>query len=91
MLETKFGSIYLIAESQVNTMRNQQTGRKNNSKALVRFSTTITNVVSVLRLCNYEGYVSDLRSSATLKIAIEMLLPNLKAKWWFYVDETDED
>ena len=72
-------------------MRNQQTGRKNNTKALVRFLTTITNVVSVLRLYNYEGYESDLRSSATLKIAIEMLLPNLKEKWWFYVDETDED
>ena len=32
-----------------------------------------------------------MRSSATLQIAIEKLRPNLKEKWWFYVDETNED
>ena len=29
-------------------------------------------------------------SSATLQIAIEKLPPNLKEKWWFYVEETKE-
>ena len=58
------------------------------SKALVSYSSTISNVVSVLKHYKYEG---DLRSSATLQIAIEKLPPTLKEKWWFYVDETNED
>ena len=58
------------------------------SKALVSYSKTISNVVSVLKHYKYEG---DLRSSATLQIAIEKLPANLKEKWWFYVDETNED
>ena len=31
-----------------------------------------------------------MRSSATLQIAIEKLPPNLKEKWWLFVDETNE-
>ena len=80
---------YLIVEAQLNTLlRNQQAIRMHDSKALVSFSTTITNVASVPKHYKLEG---DLRSSATLPIAIEKLPPNLKEKWWFYVDETSED
>ena len=80
---------YLIVEAQLNTLlRNQQAIRMHDSKALVSYSTTISNVASVLKHYKYEG---DLRSSATLPIPIEKLPPNLKEKWWFYVDETNED
>ena len=88
LLERRFGRPYLIIEAQLNTLRNQQAIRMHDSKALVSYSTTISNVVSVLKHYKYEG---DLRSSATLQIAIEKLPPNLKEKWWFYVDETNED
>ena len=58
------------------------------SKALLSYSTTISKVVSVLKHCKYEG---DMRSRATLQIATEKLPPNLKEKWCFYVDKTNED
>ena len=88
LLEGRFGQPYLIVEAQLNTLRNQQVIRMHDSKSLVCYSTTISNVVSVLKHYKYEG---DLRSGATLQIAIEKLPPNLKEKWWFYVDETNED
>ena len=88
LLERRFGRPYLIVEAQLNTLRNQQAIRMHDSKALVSYSTTFSNVVSVLKHYKYEG---DLRSSATLQIAIEKLPPNLMGKWWFYVDETNED
>ena len=58
------------------------------SKLLVSYSTTINYVVSVLKHYKYEG---DLRFSSPLQIAAEKFPPNLKEKWWFYVDETNED
>ena len=48
----------------------------------------MSDVVSVLKHYKYEG---DLQSSTTLQIAIEKLPHNLKEKWWFYVDGTNED
>ena len=73
LLELRFGRPYV--EAHFNTLRNQQASRKHDSKVLVSFSTTISNVVSVLNYYKYEG---DLRSSATLQIAIEKLPPKLK-------------
>ena len=87
-LERKFGRPYLIVEAQFNTLQNQQAIQMLDSKALVSFSATISNVVSVLKNYKYEG---NLQSSATLQITIEKFPPSLKEKWWFYVDETVED
>ena len=70
LLERRFGRPYLIVEAQLNTLRNQQAIRMHDSKALASYSTTISNVVSAVRNYKYEG---DLRSSATLQIAIEKL------------------
>ena len=88
LLERRFGRPYLIVEAQLNTLRVHQAIRMHDSKVLVIYSTTISNIVSVPKHYKYEG---DLRSSATLQIAIEKLPPNLKEKWWFYVDKTNED
>ena len=44
-----------------------------NSKALVSYSTTIRNVVSVLKRYKHDG---DMRSSTKLQIAIENMLCN---------------
>ena len=59
-----------------------------NSTAIIIYSITISNLFNVLKQYNYE---SDLRSSSTLQVAIEKLLPNLKEKWFFFVDEYQED
>ena len=53
------------------------------STAIINYSITISNQVNVLKQYNYE---SDLRSSS-----IEKLPPNLKEKWFFFVDECQED
>ena len=77
LLERRFGRPYLIVEAQFNTLLNRRAIRMLDSKALVNYSTTISNVVSVLKHYKYEG---DLRSNATRQIAIEKLPPNLKEK-----------
>ena len=59
-----------------------------NSTAIIIYSITISKLVNVLKQYNYEG---DLRSSSTLQVAIEKLLPNLKEKWFLFVEECQED
>ena len=62
--------------------------RIRDSTATIIYSKTISNLVNVLKQYNYEG---DLRSSSTLQEAIEELPLNLKEKWFFFVDECQED
>ena len=59
-----------------------------NSTAIINYSVTISNIANVLEQYIYEG---DLRSSSTLEVAIEKLPQNLKEKWFFFVDECQED
>ena len=87
-LEWRFDRHYLTVEAQLNTLRNQQAIQMHDSKLLVSYSTTINYVVSFLKHYKYEG---DLRFSSSLQIAAGKFPPNLKEKWWFYVDETNED
>ena len=58
------------------------------STAIINYSITVSNLVNVLKQYNYEG---DLRSSSKLQVAIEKLPPNLKEKWFFFVDECQQD
>ena len=69
-------------------LRKQQPIRMHDSTAIIDYSITIRNQVNVLKQYNYEG---DLQSSSTLQVAIEKLPPNLKEKWFFFVDECQED
>ena len=69
-------------------MRKQQPIRMHDSTAIINYSITISNLVNVLKQYNYEG---NLRSSSTPQVAIEKLPPNLKKKWFFFVDECQED
>ena len=88
LLGRKFGRPYLIVDAQLNILRKQQPIRMHDSTAIINYSITISNLVSVLKQCNYEG---NLRSSSTLQVATEKLPPNLKEKWFFFVDECQED
>ena len=88
LLGRKFGRPYLIVDAQLNILRKQQPIRKHDSTAIINYSITISNLVNVLNQYNYEG---DLRSSSTLQVAIEKLPPNLKEKWFFFVDECQKD
>ena len=88
LLGRKFGRPYLIVDTQLNILRKQQPIRMHDSTAINNYSITISNLVNVLKQYNYEG---DLRSSSTLQVAIEKLPPNLKEKWFLFVDECQED
>ena len=87
LLGRTFGQPYPNVDAQLNTLRKQQPIRMHDSTAKINYS-TISNLVIVLKQYNYEG---DLRSSSTLQVAIEKLPPNLKEKWFFFVDECQED
>ena len=78
LLERRFGRPYLIVEAQLNNLRSRQAIQMHNSKTLVSYSTTISNVFSVLKHYKYCG---DLECSTTLQIASEKLPTNLKEKW----------
>ena len=69
-------------------MRKQQPIRMQDSTAINNYSKTISNLVNVLKQYNYAG---DLRSSLTLQVAIKKLPLHLKEKWFFFVDECQED
>ena len=88
LLGRKFGRPYLIVDAQLSMLRKQQPIRMHDSTAIINYSITINNLVNVLKQYNYEG---DLQSSSTLQVAIEKLPPNLKEKWFFFVDECQED
>ena len=88
LLGRKFGQPYLIVDVQLNTLRKQQPIRMHDSTAIISYSLTISNLVNVLKQYNYAG---DLRSSSTLQVAVEKLSPNLKEKWFFFVDECQKD
>ena len=88
LLGRKFGRPYLIVDAQLNILRKQQPIRMHDSTAICNYSITISNLVNVLKQYNYED---DLRSCSTLPVAIEKLPPNLKEKWFFFVDECQED
>ena len=77
LLGRKFGRPYLIVDAQLNILRKQQPIRTHDSTAIINYSITISNLVNVLKHCNFEG---DLRSSSTLQGAIEKMPPNLKKK-----------
>ena len=88
LLGRKFGRPYLIVDAQLHMLRKQQSIRMHESTAIINYSITISNLVNVLKQYNYEG---DLQSNSTLQVAIEKLHPNLKEKWFFFVDECQED
>ena len=88
MVKLNFLGSYLIVEAQLTTFWNRPATRMHDSEALAGYSTTITNVVSVFKHYKFKG---GLPSSATRQFAIKKLPPNQKEKWWFYVDETNEN
>ena len=69
-------------------LRKAEPFKAHDSAALINFSVIVSSFVNVLKEYKQLG---DLKSSSTLRMAVEKLPPILKEKWWFYVDEKDED
>ena len=88
LLGRKFGRPYLIVDAQLNLLRKHQPIRMHDSTAIIISLITISNLVNVLKQYHFEG---EQRSSSTLQMAIEKLPPKLREKWFFFVDECQED
>ena len=78
----------MITHAQLESLRKASQVKPHYSTGLVSFSVIVSNFVNVLKDYNQIG---DLQSSWTLLMALDKLPQVLKEKWWFYVDDKDED
>ena len=88
ILERKFGWPHVIMDAQLGSLRKASQVKPHDSTSLISFSVIVSNFVSVLK--EYK-HIGDLQSSSTLYMAVDNLPQVLKEKWWFYVDDKDED
>ena len=88
ILERKFGRSHVIIDAQLESLRKASQVKPHNSTGLISFSVIVSNFVNVLK--EYKQ-IGDLQSSSTLYMAVDKLPQVLKEKWWFYVDDKDED
>ena len=88
ILERKFGRPHVIIDAQLESLRKANQVKPHDSTSLINFSVIASNFVNVLK--EYK-HIGDLQSSSTLYMAVDKLPQVLKEKWWFYVDDKDED
>ena len=88
ILERKFGRTRVIIDAQLESLRKAIQVRPPDSTDLISFSVIVSNFVYVLK--EYKQ-IGNLQSSLTLYMAVDEQPQVLKEKWWFYVDEKDED
>ena len=87
-LEKKFGRPHVIIDAKQESLRKANHVKPHDSTCLISFSVIVSNFVNVPK--EYKQ-IGDLQSSSTLYMAVDKLPQNLKDKWWFYVDDKDED
>ena len=88
ILERKVGRSHVYIDSQLESMRKTNQVKPHESASLIQFSDIVSNFVNVLK--EYKP-IGDLQSSSTLYMAVYKLPHIIKEKWWFYVDDKDED
>ena len=88
ILERKFGSPHVIIDAQLEGLLKASQVKPHDSTGLISFSVIVSNFVNVLKKYKQIG---DLKSCSTLYMAVDILPQILKEKWWFYVDDKDED
>ena len=88
ILERKVERPHVTIDAQLESLRKANWLKPHNSTGLISFSVIVSNFVNVLK--EYKQ-IGDLHSSSTLYIAVDKLPQVLKEKWWFYVDDKDED
>ena len=88
ILERKFRRPHVFIDAQLESLRKANQVKPHDSISLVNFSVIVSNFVNVLK--EYK-HIYDLQSSSTLYMAVDKLPQVLKEKWWFYVDDKDED
>ena len=86
--EIHHGRPHVIIDAQLESLRKASQVKHQDSTGLISFSVIFSNFVNVLK--EYKQ-IGDLQSSSTLYMAVDKFPQLLKEKWWFYVDDKDED
>ena len=76
-------------DAQLESLRKASQVKPHNSTGLVSFSVIVSNCF--VNLLKEYKQIGDLQSSSTLYMAVDNLPQVLEEKWWFYVDDQDED
>ena len=79
---------HVIIDAQLESLRKASHVKPHNSTGLISFSVIVSNFVNLLKEYNQIG---DVQSSSTMYMAVDKLPQVLKGKWWFYVDNKDEN
>ena len=82
------GSLDVIIDAQLESLRKASQVKPHESTGLSSFSVVVSNFMNVIKEYEQIGY---LQSSSTLYVAVDKKPQVLKEKWWFYVDNKDED
>ena len=88
ILERSFGRPHVIINAQLESLRKASQVNPHDSTGLISFSVIVSNFVNVPK--EYKQ-IGDLQSRSTLYMAVDKLPQVLKEKWWFYVDDKEED
>ena len=88
ILEKKFGIPHVIIDAQLERLRKANQVKPHDSTSLINSSVIVSNFVTVLKEYKHSGVF---QSSSTLYMAVDKLPQVPKEKWWFYVDDKDED
>ena len=87
-LVRKYGRTHVAIDAQLESLRKVNQVKPQDSTGLISFSLIFSNFVNVLKQYKLIG---DLQSNSTLYMALDKIPQVLKEKWWFYVDDKDED
>ena len=88
ILERKFGRPHEIIEAKLESLHEANQVKPHNSTGLLSFSVSVSNFVNVFK--EYK-HIGNLQSSSTMYMALDKSPQVLKEKWWFYVDDKEED
>ena len=88
ILERKFGRPHVIIDAQLESIRKANQVKPQDATDLISFSVVFSIFSNVLK--EYEQ-IGDLHSSSTLSMIVDKIPQVIKEKWWFYIDDKDED
>ena len=88
ILERKFGRPHVIIDAQLESVCKASQVKPHDLTRMISFSAIVLIFVNVVK--EYKQ-IGDLQSKSTLYMAVDKLPQGLKEKWWFYVDDKEED
>ena len=88
ILERMFGRPHVIIDAQLESIRKASQVKPQDATGLISFSDVFSTFSNVLKKYKQIG---DLQSISTLYMIVDKIPQVIKEKWWFYVDDKDED